>query len=63
MEKLSYTIPQLVQATGIGRTKIFAEIKNRRLRSVKCGSRTLITVADAKAWLERLAVETPQPMA
>jgi excisionase family DNA binding protein len=36
---------------GIGRSKIYEEIKGGRLRAIKNGRRTLIIVDDAEAWL------------
>ena len=39
---------------GVSRTKTYEEIKCGRLRAIKCGKRTLITVDDAEAWLMSL---------
>lgn len=36
----------------LGRTKIYAEINAGRLKARKIGGRTLISHADAVAWLE-----------
>lgn len=52
--KLSYTIPELVAATGVGRTTLYEEIKAGRLRTCKVGKRTLVTADDARAWLSAL---------
>jgi len=38
----------------IGRTTVYEEIKQGRLRALKCGKRTIITVDDAEAWLRLL---------
>lgn len=39
---------------GIGRTKVYEELKTRRLHAFKAGRRTLITDEAAEAWLRRL---------
>ena len=41
---------------GLGRTCAYEQIKERRLRAVKCGSRTLILRRDAEAWARSLPV-------
>jgi excisionase family DNA binding protein len=41
---------------GIGRTSVYEEIKQGRLRAVKVGKRTLVPEDDAEAWLQRLPV-------
>lgn len=49
--KLSYSIPQAVAATGIGRSTLYGYIKARTLKSTKIGGRTVILDEDLKAWL------------
>ncbi|TQE92707.1 MAG: helix-turn-helix domain-containing protein [Spiribacter salinus] len=56
-EPLAYTINGACEALGIGRTRIYDEIKAGRLRAIKYGKRTLIRRQDAEAWLERLSRE------
>jgi excisionase family DNA binding protein len=53
--KLAYTIPELSEATGVGRTRLYEEIKAGRLKISKCGQRTIITNDQAQAWLSALA--------
>lgn len=52
--KLGYTIAEFTSAHGVGKTKVFAEIKAGRLRARKCGARTLILEDDARVWRESL---------
>lgn len=52
--KLAYTIPELVRATGVGRSKLYQEIQASRLLVKKCGKRTLVLHDDAIAWLQSL---------
>ncbi len=51
---LSYSINDFCQAVGIGRSKAYAEIRDGRLKAIKCGKRTLIRRKDAEAWLNSL---------
>ncbi|RWA60679.1 MAG: helix-turn-helix domain-containing protein [Mesorhizobium sp.] len=53
-DKLSYTIPEFIKATGIARTQIFEHLKHRRLKARKSGRRVLILASDAKAFLASL---------
>ena len=41
--KLSYTIPEAVNASGIGRTKLYEYIRSGELQTRKAGRRTIIT--------------------
>lgn len=53
-EKLGLTVDELVAASGLGRTSVYAEIRDGRLVARKCGKRTIILASDAKAWLQGL---------
>jgi excisionase family DNA binding protein len=35
---------------GVGRTSVYEQIKEQKLRAVKCGNRTLILRRDAETW-------------
>lgn len=48
---LAYTIEDLAAVTGIGRSKLYAEVRAGNLRVTKVGSRTIILTEDAHAWL------------
>jgi excisionase family DNA binding protein len=52
--RLAYTIDELSDASGVGRTKIYEEIRSGRLRAKKLGSRTLITAEAANDWVKQL---------
>ncbi len=54
LTKLAYTVPELQQATGLGRTRIYEEIKLGRLRLTKVGRRSIIRTDDARMWLANL---------
>lgn len=56
LPKLAYSIAEFCELVGLGRTGAFKEIRERRLRAVKVGRRTLIPVAEVKAWLDSLAL-------
>jgi hypothetical protein len=53
-EKLAYTVPELQKATGLGRTRIYEEIKLGRLHLTKVGRRSIIRTDDARMWLANL---------
>lgn len=53
MSKISYTIDEVVAASGLGRTTIYELIKRGELPRVKVGARTLIRRQDLDAMLER----------
>jgi excisionase family DNA binding protein len=45
---------------GIGRTKVYEELRAGRLRARKIGKRTIITEDDAEDWLRRLPLIEPR---
>ena len=49
--KLAYGIADAVQATSVGRSFLYEEIKAGRLKTFKVGTRTLIATTDLMAWL------------
>lgn len=53
-EKLAYRIDEASRASGIGRTKIYEEMKGGRLRACKVGNRTLILREDLERFLRGL---------
>ena len=48
------TIGSFCQTYRLGRTFVYRLIKERKLRAVKCGTRTLILQRDAEAWASSL---------
>jgi protein NirF len=50
--KLAYTIPELCQASGLSRAMVYREIKAERLKVKKVGTRTLVPIDEAKAWMK-----------
>jgi hypothetical protein len=51
-ERISCTIPEACAATGIGRTKLYAEISAGRVHTKKVGTRTLIIVESLVAMID-----------
>lgn len=51
-DKIAYRIDEAVSASGLGRTTIYDEIKNRRLRAIKVAGRRLILREDLEAFLK-----------
>lgn len=56
-EKLAYTIPEALYATGLGRTTLYALIGERKLRTIKVGARTLIPADSLRSYLASLEQE------
>ncbi len=52
--QIAYSIGEVSDLTGVGRTTVFAEIKAGRLLVRKLGRRTLILDEDLRAWLAAL---------
>jgi hypothetical protein len=53
--RLAYSISEVVQTSGLGRTLVFAEIKAGRLIARKCGRRTVILDEDLRQWLKDMS--------
>ena len=51
LPKLAYTIPELCEAVGISRAKLYEEIRAKRLKIKKVGTRTVVSIEAAQAWL------------
>jgi excisionase family DNA binding protein len=58
-EPLAISIEDVTKASGLGRSKVYEEIRDGRLLARKVGKRTLILMADLKAWLEAFPPITP----
>jgi len=56
IQQRAMSVDEFCQRYGIGRTRAYEEIKQRALRGLKVGRRTIITEDDAEAWLKRLPV-------
>ena len=54
---VGFTVEGAVVASGLGRTKLFAAIKQGQLRARKFGRRTIITRDDLTEFLESLPVK------
>lgn len=52
--KLALSIREFCKVAGISRSRTYEEIKNGRLRIVKCGRRTLITNEAVEDWVKSL---------
>ena len=53
-ERYALTLPEAVQFSGLGRTKLYALAAEGRISFKKCGKRTLILAEDLKRLIESL---------
>jgi excisionase family DNA binding protein len=56
--KNALSIAEVMQATSLGRTMIYKQMKENRLKFFKVGRRTLVLAEEMQAWLRRLALES-----
>ena len=56
-EKKLYSIDEVLEATAIGRAKLFQLLANGSIASVRVGSRRLIPVSALDSWIEELLKE------
>ena len=54
MDKQGYTIPEAARFLGIGRTSLYAAMRDGRLHPRKCGARTLLLRDDLERFLSQL---------
>jgi excisionase family DNA binding protein len=59
MERLAYTIKEVLELVGIGKTKLYEISKAGGLPMRKVGAKTIILSGDLRAWLERLPRANP----
>lgn len=52
--RLLYSLAEFRNLTSLSKTRVFEELKEGRLRAVKCGRRTLIPAAEVEAWIASL---------
>ncbi len=54
MERIAYTVDEVIEIVGIGKTKLYEAIGSGELPSKKIGRRRLILASELKAWLTGL---------
>lgn len=50
-QKFAFSIPETVQMTSIGRSRIYEDIRCGKLKVAKIGRRTVVPVAALNEWL------------
>lgn len=53
--KAAYSIAEICQALGIGKTTVYAQIQAGNIKTLKVGRRTIVPAGEIVAFLERLA--------
>lgn len=54
MQKIALTVPEAIEAAPIGRTRLYAALRNGQLKAKKFGKRTLILSEDFQSFLKNL---------
>lgn len=54
LEKGAFSVGEFMSWASIGRTKFYEEVNTGRIKIYKLGSKTIVKVSDAQAWLEAL---------
>ncbi len=54
MRKQAYTVNETLREIGIGRSKLYAEIKAGKITPRKIGKKTIFLAKDIEAYLENL---------
>jgi excisionase family DNA binding protein len=52
--RIGYSIKEAASVSGLGRTTLYAAVRQRELRVVKRGARTIVLDRDLRRWLEGL---------
>ena len=52
--KIGYSIPEFCEATSLGRSTVYELLASKQLPARKCGSRTVIALADAISFIHSL---------
>ena len=50
-EKLLYTVKQVSEALGVGRTTVWKAVADAKLNAIKLGNRTLIPADSLRGWI------------
>jgi hypothetical protein len=60
--KLAYSIAELSEMAGVGRSFLYEEVKAGHLVVTKAGRRSIVLHGDAVAWLTALPKLAPAPI-
>jgi excisionase family DNA binding protein len=53
VDRLSYTIPEVMAATGLGRSSLYRLMASGELPAIKVLGRTLVRASDLREFLDR----------
>lgn len=54
MRPMAYSVSDVVEMVGIGRTKFYELVKSGQIKTRKVGNRTIVLATDLEAWLSTL---------
>ncbi|MGB0683777.1 MAG: helix-turn-helix transcriptional regulator [Magnetovibrionaceae bacterium] len=52
--RINWRVDDFCQAHGIGRTTFYELVKKGEIKTIKVGSRTLVSASEAEAWQSRI---------
>ncbi|MFY7809546.1 MAG: helix-turn-helix domain-containing protein [Fimbriimonadaceae bacterium] len=58
--KPAYTVNEFLASFGVGRTRFYELVNTGAIKARKNGNRTIVTGADAQAWLDTLPAVEPK---
>lgn len=59
-DKLLLSLDEVRTLTGVGRTNLYREIREKRLKARKRGVKTVVAREDLTAWINRLPEMEPE---
>ena len=62
-EPLALNVPEAARLAGVGRSTIYTEISSGKLKIIKVGRRTIITMEELRSWLASKSQAQPKSAA
>ena len=56
MKKVTYSVPEILEAVGISRSRFYQLVNGHQIKVRKIGNRTIVLAGDLEDFLQRLPV-------